>query len=348
MSSIKVIAPGLFSTIQDLGRLNYQQYGMPVSGSMDHFAHKIANLLVGNAEDEALIEMTILGGQFEFKADVLVAITGANMSPMINGQLEVGMWRSVRIKKGDRLTFGPAHNGCRTYLAIAGGYEIENTLESKSTYTRGSLGGYKGRTFKKEDEIKLKTHKLKLENLEGRFVRAEHIPTYTSELELNVVLGPQEEAFTAKGIADFFSETFKITNEFDRMGYRLEGKKIEHVNSADIISDGIVSGAVQIPAHGNPIIMLSDCQTTGGYTKIAHVITVDLSKLAQAKAGDVIKFKALDIEEAHQLHRESAEKYEIIKAELDQFQLAPERNMKLKLMHKVFNVKVNEIKTKPL
>ncbi|WP_175438383.1 biotin-dependent carboxyltransferase family protein [Fusibacter sp. 3D3] len=346
MSSIKVIAPGLFSTIQDLGRLNYQQYGMPVSGSMDKFAHHVANLLVGNAEHEALIEMTILGGTFIFEEDAVIAITGANMSPLINRAVEAEMWRSVHIKKGDQLSFGSAKMGCRTYLAIAGGFDVADTLESKSTYTRGGLGGYKGRAFKKDDEIGLKKHRLNLGHLEGRFIRAEHIPNYASDIVLNVVLGPQEDAFTAKGIADFFCETFKISNEFDRMGYRLEGKKIEHVDSADIISDGIVSGAVQIPAHGNPIIMLSDCQTTGGYTKIAHVITSDLPKLAQAKAGDSIKFKALDVNEAHEQYRKAMAKYEVIRAELETLRLAPERNLRLKLMDKIFNVKVNEIRTK--
>ena len=340
---IKVIAPGMLSTFQDLGRQNYQQFGMPVAGSMDKFAHKTANLLVGNDEAEAVLEMTIMGASLEFEEEAVIALTGADMSPKINGEISVGMWRSVHIKRGDKLSFGNVTNGCRCYMAISGGYDILEVLDSKSTYTRGGIGGYFGRGLKKGDVIGFNKGKLDLEKLLGRFIRAAHIPSYSNNIELRVILGPQEEAFTQKGIADFVSETYKISNECDRMGYRLDGKKIEHVASADVISDGIVSGAVQVPAHGNPIIMLSDCQTTGGYTKIAHVITSDLPKIAQSKAGDEVRFKAIDVDEAHSIYLENIKLLEQIKEELNQMKLVSEKNMRLRIFNKLFDVKVNEI-----
>lgn len=343
MKGLRVINPGLFSTVQDLGRMDYQQFGMPVSGSTDKFAHRIANLLVGNDEGKAVLEMTIVGGQFVFECDADIAITGANMTPKLNESLDVGMWRNVRVKCGDRLTFSSAVNGCRCYLAVSGGLDIEPVMGSRSTYTRAGIGGNEGRILKKEDVLPLMEGRVS-GKATGCYLSAGKIPNYKSQIELRVVLGPQEDAFTPQGIANFFSSVFRVSGDFDRMGYKLEGKKIEHVDSADIISDGIVAGAVQIPAHGNPIIMLSDCQTTGGYTKIAHVITSDLPKIAQAKAGDEIRFKAVDIGEAHEIVRHESAFYYEIKDELEKTYLGEDRNMKISVLGKCFQVKVNEIK----
>ena len=267
MPSIKVINPGMYTTVQDLGRMGYQQYGVSVSGSMDQFAHRLANLLVGNDQNEAVLEMTIIGGTYTFEEDVFIAITGADMNPMLNSKTSVGMWRIVSVNKGDQIMFNAAKNGCRCYLAVAGGFDLPEVLGSKSTYVRGKLGGFEGRTLKKDDVIHINETNEDSKDLIGRFVDAKFIPKYEEMIELRVVLGPQDDAFTKKGISDFFSGKYKVSNEFDRMGYRLEGKEVEHLSSADIISDGIVKGAVQIPGQGKPIIMLADCQTTGGYTK---------------------------------------------------------------------------------
>lgn len=345
MAFMNVINPGMYTTLQDLGRTGYQQYGMPLSGSMDAFAHRVANLLVDNAVDEAVLEMTILGGTFEFEQEAVIAITGADMNPMLNGETVVGMWRTLMIRKGDRLQFGASRSGCRCYLAVAGGVDIPKVLGSKSTYVRGHLGGFEGRPLKKGDTLPLNTLPSEAWHLKGRFVKAACIPAYDSDLELRVILGPQDDAFTRQGIADFFSATYKVSNEFDRMGYRLEGKKVEHLESADIISDGIVKGAVQIPGHGNPIIMLADCQTTGGYTKIAHVISTDLPKIAQAKAGDQIRFKAVDIQEAHEILRQQEVMLKEIEQDFRRKKLDEDRNLKLKINNQDFTVTVNEIKS---
>ncbi len=343
MTSVRVINPGMYTTIQDLGRTGYQQYGMPVSGSMDHFAHRVANLLVGNAQNEAVIEMTIMGGTYAFDEDLFIAITGADMNPKLNGKNQIGMWRSVSVKKGDRVTFGAAKKGCRSYLAVAGGFDLPLVLGSKSTYVRGRFGGLEGRILNKDDLIRVKEKKQDNQNLNGRFIPAGDIPEYEKAVNLRVLLGPQENYFTRKGIADFFSFPYKVSKEFDRMGYRLEGKKVEHESSADIISDGIVKGAVQIPGHGNPIIMLADCQTTGGYTKIAHVINTDLWKVAQLKTGDTIRFEAIDISDAHEIFRKREQKILEMIEGFSHKRLKDDKDFKLNINSQSFEVKINEV-----
>ncbi len=344
MTSIRVMNPGMYTTVQDLGRTGYQQYGMPISGSMDHFAHRVANLLVGNAQNEAVLEMTIMGGTYSFEEDVFVAITGADMNPKLNGKRQIGMWRSVYLKKGDQITFGAAKEGCRSYLAAAGGFDVPLVMGSKSTYARGKLGGLNGRQINKADLLSINQSGKSQEDLIGRFVHARNIPVYEKEVVLRVVLGPQEDLFTRKGIADFFSSAYGVSKDFDRMGYRLEGKVIEHDSSADIISDGIVKGAVQVPGHGNPIIMLADCQTTGGYTKIAHVITTDLWKVAQLKTGDSIRFKAVDVSEAHEILKMQEQTIIEIIEGFHCKRLKEDKDLRLSINNKSFEIKVNEVK----
>ncbi len=321
MVKVHVVNPGLYSTIQDIGRTEFQQFGVPAAGSMDEYAHRISNLLVGNTEDAPVIELTALGGTYEFSERTIISITGGDMSPMRNGKEPLKMWRTLVMDAGDRLSFGAVTKGFRTYLSIVGGFDIPSVLKSRSTYTRAGLGGVEGRTLKKGDVLKSNATKVDALELLGRFVRVQMIPEYKNNVTLRVILGPQEDQFTRKGIADFFGNTYTVTGDSDRMGYRLEGKEIEHESSADIISDGIVKGAVQIPGHGNPIIMLSDCQTTGGYTKIAHVISSDLWKIAQLKSGDRIQFKAVDIDEAHEVLNERMANYAEIQATFDRYRL---------------------------
>ncbi len=343
MAFIRVNNPGMYTTVQDLGRKDYEQYGMPVSGSMDQYAHRVANLLVGNKESEAVFEMTILGATYTFEEDTVISITGANMMPMLNNKTQVGMWRSILICKGDTIKFNGAKSGCRCYLAIAGGIDVPKVMGSKSTYVRAQIGGFEGRPIKKEDMIAISESELV--QLNGRFINSKYIPKYDKKIELRVVLGPQDDAFTKNGIEIFFNSIYKVSNEFDRMGYRLEGKKIEHEKPADIISDGIVKGAIQIPGHGNPIIMLSDCQTTGGYTKIAHVISSDLWKIAQAKSGDEIRFKSIDVYESHEIFKKQEQSIEEIKLQFGLMKLEKDKNLKLMINNKSFTVKINEIKT---
>lgn len=321
MTGIRVINPGFCTTIQDLGRKAYQASGMPVAGSMDDYAHRMANLLVANDPNAPLLELTAFGGSYEFHETKIIAITGGDMSPKLNGREKLKMWRTLVVEKGDILSFEGTTTGFRTYLSVAGGFNVPKVMKSYATYMRGGVGGYKGRMLKKDDAIEMNAMKCNPIDLLGRFVRVGKIPSYETSVTLRVVLGPQEEAFTRKGIADFVTSVYTVTNEADRMGYRLEGRVIEHETEADIISDGIVKGAVQVPGHGNPIIMMADCQTTGGYTKIAHVISSDLWKIAQLKAGDEIKFKAISLEEAHSILKERHTMFKEIDADFDQYRL---------------------------
>lgn len=295
MGSIEVIKPGMYTTIQDGGRFNHQKSGVPVSGAMDLFSLKTANMLVGNREDEACFEITLIGPQLRFEGDTLLAITGGDMSPKLNGQ-DVDMWSTLRVSCGDVLSFGALKCGCRSYMAVAGGIEVPVVLGSKSTYARGKIGGFEGRALRQGDNIKTGscTNTRILIKLPEDL-----IPIYKNETTIKVILGPQEEYFTQEGIQTFLNSIYTVTNEADRMGYRMDGPGIAHKNGADIVSDGIAPGSIQVPGHGFPIIMMADRQTTGGYTKIATVITPDINLIGQAKPGDKISFKAISIQEAH-------------------------------------------------
>lgn len=303
MGHINIIHGGLLTTIQDKGRTGLQQYGMPVAGAMDDFSLRIANLLVGNMENEAVLEATLAGPEMQFNASTVIAVTGANMQPVLNAR-PMPMWRSIRVNAGDTLGFLGLKTGCRSYISFTGGIDVKTVMGSKSTYTRGGIGGYMGRKLGYGDVLDLGPAACNPEDLINRWIPFEHIPDYRNCCEVRVVLGPQDDHFTSDALESFFSSTYEITNEADRMGYRLYGPKLQHTGSADIISDGITLGSIQVPGHGMPIIMLADHQTTGGYPKIATVISPDIPVLAQLKPGDKIKFKELSIEEAHQALRE--------------------------------------------
>ncbi len=344
MSYLKIKNPGLLTTIQDFGRIGYQQYGVPVAGAMDSYAMQLANILVGNDRNDAVIEMTFVGPEIEFNLNTTIAITGADMSPNINGSL-IEMYKTINVNKGDILKFNAVKQGCRAYLSICGGLDIPNIMESKSTYLRANIGGFEGRKLRVGDEIYVKARK-NVRRVNTREIPKELIPQYKNEVAARVILGPEDKRFTNQGIETFFEDEYKITNQSDRMGYRLDGKKIEHKDGADIISGGIALGAIQVPGHGQPIIMMADRQTTGGYTKIANVISVDIPYLAQLKPGDKIKFKETTLDEAHKLIKQREEK--LTKLIHDFKNSAVEnngdiKNLNIKFKGKNFNVSVQEI-----
>ncbi|WP_090553437.1 5-oxoprolinase subunit C family protein [Natronincola ferrireducens] len=343
MGKIKVFKAGLLTLVQDQGRNGYQQYGVPVSGVMDNFAYRIANILVGNHEEAAVIEATLVGPGIEFLDEGVIAITGGNLSPEVNGK-PIPMGKSVFVKSGDRLDFKAIKAGCRSYIAFAGGIDVPAIMGSKSTYTRGNIGGYEGRGLKVGDVITLASPHKPLKELVGKWIQQE-LYSYTNTVEVRVVAGPQEDAFTQEGIATFYNTEYTVTNECDRMGYRLSGKGIQHKEGSDIISDGIAMGAIQVPGHGMPIIMMADRQTTGGYTKIANVITVDFPKIAQAKPGDKIIFKKVAVEEAHSLLKEVEEKIAQYKRQSIGREVIKTREFHLKINGKAYDVMVDEIKS---
>ncbi|MBF8982550.1 biotin-dependent carboxyltransferase family protein [Lutibacter sp. B2] len=340
MGTIKIINPGFLTTVQDQGRYGYQQFGVPVSGVMDNFSHRIANILVRNYELEAVLEVTMLGPQIEIQSNEIISITGGDLSPRINGQ-EISMWRSIKVNEGDILSFAGMKNGCRSYIAFSGGIDVPIIMGSKSTYMKGKIGGYEGRNLKAGDLLNIEqSEKL----FKERMVPNKYIPKYTNEFHVCVILGPQDEYFTDKGIQTFLSNQYTVTNECDRMGFRLDGEEIEHVEGADIISDGIGFGAIQIPGHGKPIIMMADRQTTGGYTKIANVISSDLYKIAQAKPGDKIGFEKISVEEAQTILKKEEEKIDVIKKECCCREIISSKNYSLRINGKSYDVKVEEIK----
>lgn len=344
MGTIKILKPGSLTTIQDRGRYGYQQFGIPVAGAMDEYALRIANYLVDNDENEGCLEITLLGPTIEFTEETLIAITGADLGAKINDK-PCPLWQAILVKKGDLLKFTGVRGGCRAYLAIAGGFDVPIFMESKSTYVRGQLGGFQGRPLKAGDEVSIFKIPANKKAISGRTVPGEYKYKFANSITLRVVLGPQKEAFSEKGLNTFLTSTYQISNEADRMGYRLTGEIIEHKKGADIISDGIAIGSVQVPGHGSPIIMMADRQTTGGYTKIATVITPDLRKLAQAKPGDSIKFQAISIEEAQQIYLDYENKLQELKNNFTKLSNSniKKRKLRLKVNGIEYLVEVEEI-----
>ncbi|PID67358.1 MAG: urea carboxylase [Fusobacteriales bacterium] len=309
MSRIKIQKAGLCTTIQDIGRIGYQQFGIPVSGVMDEFAFLVGNFLVESPKNNAVLEMQFMGSTIEFYVDMSIAITGADNSPKINNK-EIKMWESINVKKGDILSFGNLKNALRTYVAFAGELDVPIINGSKSTLMKAKMGGLNGRKLNIGDEIKIINPRLT--SKKNTFPQ-NLIPNYSHSNEIRVVLGPQDDYFKEEGISKFFESEYQITKDCDRMGMRLLGETIEHKEKADIISDAAVFGSIQVPGNGQPIILLADRQTTGGYTKIATVIKADLYKLGQMLPGDKIKFKKLSIEEAQEEYIKFYEKLNKIK-----------------------------------
>lgn len=335
----KVVSPGFLTTVQDLGRYKYQAFGVSVSGAMDQRALKLSNILVDNDINEAGLEVTMLGPTLEFTEDNIIAITGGDLMPQINN-VDISMYTALVCHKGDKLSFKGIKSGSRAYIAFAGGLSVPTVMGSKSTYTKANIGGFKGRKLEKYDEIGFENPKVSIHNLSKRTLNMDN--HFSNEISLRVIMGPQDDYFTEDGIKTFLNSIYTVSNEFDRMGCRLEGAKIQHKNDGNIISDGIAFGAIQVPSHGTPIIMLADRQTVGGYTKIANVISVDLPRLAQAKPGDKINFINVSIEEAQSLYIKELNELEEIKEKLSNTQNINSKHFYVKVNNKIYDIIVEE------
>ncbi len=312
MSKIKVLNAGALTTIQDLGRVGYQKFGIPVTGVMDEYSFRLANILVGNDESEAALEITLMGPKLEFDEDTVFAIAGADINPTLDGK-KIPMFTSVLAPKGSTLAFGMCKKGMRAYIAFAGSIDVPAPNGSKSTFMKSKIGGFKGRKLEKEDELVLKNRPAE----SGMTVDKAYYTDIQNEATLKVLLGPQDDYFTEAGIQTFASkEGYVITDESDRMGVRLNGAKIEHKETADIISDAAVIGSIQVPASGTPIILMADRQTTGGYTKIGTVIKEDIARLAQMAPASKVFFELVDIEQAESRYKAFYEKLEAAKKSL--------------------------------
>lgn len=295
MKYLKIIEPGFLTSVQDEGRYGHRGSGMPMAGAMDIYSHQIANLLVGNNQNDATLEITLTGPVIRFPGRMQIAITGADMNPSVNGK-PVMMWRSINVTRGDTLSFGSLKSGVRSYLSVTGGILESEIMGSRSTYLRGRLGGHMGRKLFPEDLIPVKPgisfFKKEIELPE------QLIPKWSSEIILRLLPGVDYDQFTGEAKELLTSSEFKVTHNSDRMGIRLSSTVLKHIEKADVISYPIGPGTIQVPGDGQAVIMLSDSQTVGGYTQIASVISADLYKTGQLRPGDTIKFKLVSHDEA--------------------------------------------------
>ena len=298
IKTLEIVSPGIMTSVQDMGRYGYGRFGVAPSGALDSFAMRVANLLVGNREDQAGLETMLLGPGIRFLTEVVVAVTGGDLQPKRNRQ-SIEMWRSHAFQKDDVLSFGSAVSGFRAYIAVAGGIAVPRLMGSRSTNLPSGFGGHQGRTLKKEDILVCDDPRgPKIES--ERFFNPEWAPQYSDKWKIRVVLGPQDDHFPDDSRATFSKNTYTMSQNSDRTGIRLEGPEIRCKPDveASIVSEGVIAGSIQIPGDGKPIIILGET-VTGGYRKIATVISADLPLLGQIKPGDGIQFEVVSLEEAH-------------------------------------------------
>ncbi|EML6322130.1 biotin-dependent carboxyltransferase family protein [Bacillus cereus] len=311
---VEVLHAGMFTTVQDLGRSYYQQFGVPVGGAMDKNALRLINMLVGNEENEAGLEMTILGPKLLIKKTTLLAIGGADMEPLLNGE-RIPLWRPILAEEGSMLCFGKVKSGCRAYVTFAGGIHIERTMGSKSTYIRAAIGGIEGRMLKKGDCFQIGTYSemanrfiqdlQKDERIKTKWVISNSVlPKYKKHPKLRVITDFEYDQFIEESRKAFFTKEYKVSNYADRMGYRVEGEVLNRIEEKEILSSPVTFGTIQVPNGGQPIILMVDRQTTGGYPRMGNIISVDLPLLAQLKPGDYVSFEKITLEEAEQLYIE--------------------------------------------
>lgn len=337
-ASLQIENAGLLTTIQDTGRYGFRQYGVSVGGVMDAYAARTANWLVGNLETAAVLEMTYLGVAFVALKSVTMAYTGAHGDFKINGQLKP-MDRSHVLQAGDRVQIGAFTKGVRGYLAFSGGVICQKVMNSYSTDLRGGFGGYEGRGLKVGDLLLvggLESANRLEKSLERKGAQKLIGPSLKTMPEggVRVILGPQSYLFSQADLNRFTESVYRVTKDSDRMGMRLDGETLSPEGGGDILSDGIVKGAVQVAGHGSPMVMLADCQTTGGYAKIAQVISIDLPLLAQLKPDDSLEFQWIDLEMAQELYMQ--ERQAALVAPVG-------RQMRLSIEGHSFEVEVEEV-----
>ncbi|MBI2883451.1 MAG: biotin-dependent carboxyltransferase [Candidatus Methylomirabilis oxyfera] len=312
MDAFEVVKPGFLSTVQDLGRIGYQKFGVPTSGAMDRTALRAANLLLDNKEGFAGLEATAEGPTLRALIDVVVAIVGADMQPLVDGR-SVECRTAIEIRSGQTLELQRARRGLRAYLAVAGGIDVPTMLGSRSTCLPAAFGGVCGRALREDDRLPISPIDRQPTALIGRRLPSGWLKPIDEVLTVRVILGLQEDEFTSEGIHTFLSESYRVTPQMDRVGVRLHGPAIAHRSGADIISDSTPLGAVQVAADGQPMILLADRQTTGGYTKIAVVMQEDISRLGQARPEQVVRFRQISISEACAALRTYEERFDVLR-----------------------------------
>lgn len=343
MSVLRILRAGLLTTVQDQGRLDLRHFGVPVGGAMDQWSHELANRLVGNSPSSATLEMTLTGDEIEWSHDALIAITGADMNPVLNSSLRDGLavpqHRPVFIPAGTRIRFSTARRGCRCYVAVAGGLDVPVVMGSRSTYLRAALGGFHGRALRAGDEIPTAqvTPSLPLvtrspagsteRSSETSSSESPHAPVYapfyapawfvrpldlpdTSDATLRILPGAHFECLTPDSQSMALTSAFRISPQSDRMGYRLSDQSLKLFSPVEMLSEGTAVGTLQLPPDGNPILLMADSAPTGGYPRIAQLISADLSLAAQLRPGQRVRFEMTDLDTAHRILKQQRQQFE--------------------------------------
>ena len=301
--ALVAVAPTPFVTLQDLGRIGWQRFGVSRCGAMDIEALAIANTLVGNNPDVAALEFAYAAGEWELAAtSCRFAVAGGRFAVFVDDE-PMPAFTTITLTRGQTLRIGGAPDAVWGYLAVAGGFDLPPQLGSLATHCRSGIGGLAGRPIQPGDTLPLVTDWVRAEPQ-----RSLREPPMPRDAPLRVVLGPQDDFFTPDAVATFLSVDYSITHLMDRLGYRLSGPVLAHAKGYNIISDGYVAGAVQVPGSGEPIVLLVDAQPPGGYPKIATIVTADLARLTQSRPGRNVRFEAMEIEAAHRLRREFVER----------------------------------------
>lgn len=308
---IRVLKPGLLTTVQDLGRVGYQQYGVVVGGALDNFAARVANVVVGNDENAAVLEMAQTGADLQFTAETLVAWNGGDFEATVGGRT-LPRDRAVRVAAGEIVSFGLARKGWRAWLAIGGGIDVPLVMGSRTTYRRGNLGGHEGRPLVAGDELKtfpagarttaiLATLRNSGQQVTAWSVRPETMGRLAAPGVVRAMPGPEWDWFTDHSLQDFFNADWHATREADRMGVRLQGPTLSLVRPREMISSAVNTGVVQVPAAGQPIVLLPSRQSVGGYPRMAVVAGVDIGRFTQLRPGDKLRFERTTVLGAQEL-----------------------------------------------
>ncbi len=321
---IKVSKPGLQTTVQDKGRIGFYEIGMPPSGAMDQYSYTVANLLVGNQPNAAALEITYLGPELLFEKDMRISLTGGSMPPKINGEA-VPMWETLAVREGDVLSFDFVKSGARVYLAVEGGIDVPVIMNSRSTYTLIGIGGFQGRPLAAGDV--LQTGDMKEKDVPvGSKISDADIPTFGKAHEIRVVVGLCSYRLTEESKQSFLQTEWTVTPEANRIGYRHRGERLQFVerkqpfgagsNPSNVTDLGYPIGSIQVPDGVEPIVLLHDAVTGGGYATIATVISSDLNRMGQIKTNEKVRFVSVSMSEALQARRETQEKLRRIAASL--------------------------------
>lgn len=292
---IRTLAPGFLTTVQDLGRYGYGELGVSPSGAADAVSLRMGNRLVGNDEGAPALEMTLAGGSFAFELDAMVALTGSDFGPAL-GNRPIPMWESLTVRAGEILRMGGTREGARCYLCVRGGIDVPLVLGSASTHLLTGIGGVSGRALRKGDGLGVGRR------FESRPNATRVAPASVRELfrrdRVRVTSGPQSDWFDDPARSAFHGSVYRVTEESDRMGLRLEGTRIEPTHPGDLVTEGVALGAIQVPPHGHPIVLFVEHQTTGGYPKIANVISADLHLVGQLRPRDALRFEQVGLDRA--------------------------------------------------